>query len=160
MSKKLSRSLRERMLGGVCGGLATYLGIDAVLVRLVVVLLAMFGGQGFIIYLLAWIIIPEERFVGKVSTCKEEDETKEETDSSLSANEGISADKNIIEVEPEQKQISSPHLLLGLILIMVGAFFLVRNFFPWFFAWGRFWPLALVALGLFVLFNGKRSENP
>jgi len=48
------------MLGGVCGGLAEYLGLDPTVVRLVFLLLFFLGGQGLLIYLIMWLIVPEE----------------------------------------------------------------------------------------------------
>jgi phage shock protein C len=49
------------MLGGVCGGLAKYLGVDPTLVRLGTVALTLVsGGAGIIAYVAAWIIVPEE----------------------------------------------------------------------------------------------------
>lgn len=47
------------MVAGVCGGIAEYFGIDANLVRLVLVVLTFFGGTGVLIYLIAWLLIPE-----------------------------------------------------------------------------------------------------
>ncbi len=59
-SKRIYRSRRERMAGGVAGGLAAYLGIDPTLVRLVFVLLTLAcGGVGLLGYLILWIIVPE-----------------------------------------------------------------------------------------------------
>ena len=48
------------MIAGVCGGFAAYSGIDANIVRLVMVLLAVFGGSGVLLYLVAWAIVPVE----------------------------------------------------------------------------------------------------
>ncbi|MCF8020191.1 MAG: PspC domain-containing protein [Vallitaleaceae bacterium] len=58
MEKKLYRSRTDRMLFGVCGGLAEYFNVDPTLVRLVMVLFWMTGG-GFLAYLIAAIIMPE-----------------------------------------------------------------------------------------------------
>lgn len=57
----LRRSRSERLLGGVAGGIAAYFDIDPVLVRLAFVVLAIAGGSGILIYLLAWLIVPEEQ---------------------------------------------------------------------------------------------------
>ena len=57
----LLRSQSDRMIGGVCGGLGRYFGIESVLVRIVFVVLAVAGGSGVLVYLLAWLLIPEER---------------------------------------------------------------------------------------------------
>ena len=63
LAKRLTRSRRERILGGVCGGLADALGIDPTIVRLVWAALTVFtaGFPGVLLYLLGWFIIPEER---------------------------------------------------------------------------------------------------
>ncbi len=59
--KRLVRSRDDRWLAGVCGGVARYAGIDSNLVRLLVVLGTIFGfGSLLIIYVIAWILMPEE----------------------------------------------------------------------------------------------------
>jgi len=59
VQKKLVRSKKNRMIGGVCGGIAEYLGIDPTIVRLIWAVTTLFWGTGIILYLLAWAIIPE-----------------------------------------------------------------------------------------------------
>jgi len=58
-SKKLTRSRKDKKLAGVCGGFAAYMDIDSTLVRLVWLMLALFGGWGLIAYIIAWIVMPE-----------------------------------------------------------------------------------------------------
>ena len=58
MNKKLYKSNENRMLEGVCGGIAEFFGIDATLVRLGWVLFCALGGSGFLAYLIAALIIP------------------------------------------------------------------------------------------------------
>lgn len=59
--QKLTRSRKERMLAGICGGLALYLGLDPALVRIGYVLLTIFTAfAGTIVYIIMWIVIPEE----------------------------------------------------------------------------------------------------
>lgn len=58
--KRLTRMEDGRMIAGVCSGLARYLGIDATAVRLIFVLLAIFGGGGLLLYLILWLIMPME----------------------------------------------------------------------------------------------------
>lgn len=55
--KRLYRSRKDRVIGGVCGGLAEYFGIDPLIVRLVALVLLFFGG-GFLLYIIGWIAIP------------------------------------------------------------------------------------------------------
>jgi phage shock protein C len=52
------RSATDRMAGGVCGGLADHLGVDAVLWRVGFVALTMLGGSGVLLYLLLWVLLP------------------------------------------------------------------------------------------------------
>ncbi len=59
--KKLYRSKTDRMIAGVCGGLAKYFNVDPSIVRVVFVLLLLPGGfPGLIPYLVLWVIIPED----------------------------------------------------------------------------------------------------
>ena len=58
MSKRLYKSNKNKMIDGVCGGIAEYFGIDPTLVRLAWVLFCAMGGSGFVAYILAAIIIP------------------------------------------------------------------------------------------------------
>jgi phage shock protein C len=59
-TRRLYRSRTNRKLAGVCGGLAQYFNTDATLIRVLIVLLALLGGPGIVVYLLMWIIVPEE----------------------------------------------------------------------------------------------------
>lgn len=56
--KKLMRSRTDKMIGGVCGGLAQYLGIDSTLVRVVFAVALFFGGTGALLYLILWLVMP------------------------------------------------------------------------------------------------------
>jgi len=58
--RRLSRSRDERMLAGVCGGIARHLGIDPVLVRIATVVLATMGGAGIVAYAAAWLLVPND----------------------------------------------------------------------------------------------------
>ena len=54
------RSRTDRMLGGVCGGLAETLGVDAALLRVALVAVTLLGfGAGAVIYLVCWLVVPE-----------------------------------------------------------------------------------------------------
>jgi len=58
--RKLYRSRKDRMVGGVAAGVAEYFNIDPTLIRLAFVALVLWGGSGVILYILMWIIVPEE----------------------------------------------------------------------------------------------------
>jgi phage shock protein C len=59
-TKRLYRIRDGRIVAGVCAGLAAYFGVDPTLVRLAFVLLTFFGGLGVLLYLGAWMVIPDE----------------------------------------------------------------------------------------------------
>ena len=58
--KKLYRSRDDKFLAGVCGGLADYFNMDSNLIRILWIILILFKGAGVLVYLIAWLIIPEE----------------------------------------------------------------------------------------------------
>ena len=58
--KRIYRSRQDRMVCGVCGGIAEYFDIDPTLVRLVWVIITLMGGAGILAYIIAAIIMPEE----------------------------------------------------------------------------------------------------
>lgn len=60
MKKRLYRSRKDKMLAGICGGLAEYFAVDPSLVRLACVLLCLYAGTGLLVYILVAIIIPED----------------------------------------------------------------------------------------------------
>ncbi len=59
-TKRLYRLRDGRVVAGVCAGLAAYFRVDPTLVRLAFALLTVFGGAGVLLYLCAWVVMPEE----------------------------------------------------------------------------------------------------
>jgi phage shock protein C len=61
--KSLRRSRANRMIGGVVGGLAEYVGMDPVLARVLYILISVFSAAfpGILVYIILWIVIPEEQ---------------------------------------------------------------------------------------------------
>lgn len=58
--KRLTRS-GDKMIGGVCAGLAEYLDIDPTIVRIVWVLMVLFAGFGILLYVILWLIMPKQQ---------------------------------------------------------------------------------------------------
>ncbi len=142
---RLYRSQSDRMIGGVCGGLGTYLNIDPLFIRLVFVLLLFGSDFGFLFYLLLWILIPEE---GKAYGFK--DESFSERVKSMGGD--------------LQQAVSEPHpqsgILLGIGLIVVGALlFINRLDIPWlhWFDLDLLWPVLLIVGGIVLLV--RREEE-
>ena len=57
--KRLYRSRANRLLGGVCGGLAEYFNVDPTIMRIIIILLTLLGGVMIVIYIVLWVIVPE-----------------------------------------------------------------------------------------------------
>jgi phage shock protein PspC (stress-responsive transcriptional regulator) len=60
MAKKLYRSRKNRLIAGICGGLAEYFDFDPIIVRMITLILVLSFGAGLIAYIIAWIVVPEE----------------------------------------------------------------------------------------------------
>jgi phage shock protein C len=152
MKGKLARSGTDRMVSGVCGGLAAYLGIEAVWVRLFFVLTVMANGFGLLVYLILWIIMPE---------AGHEDATTSQT-----------IESNIEEVAGKAEEFAQsvgsavrggPNrqagIVVGAALIVLGVVFLLDTLHI--FAWLDFhqlWPLILIIGGLALLVSRVRGE--
>ena len=59
-ARQLRRSADDRMLAGVAGGIARYLGADVTLVRVIIAALTLLNGLGLALYIAAWLLIPED----------------------------------------------------------------------------------------------------
>jgi phage shock protein PspC (stress-responsive transcriptional regulator) len=60
MAKKLYRSRNNRVIAGICGGLAEYFDVDPIIIRLITLILVLSLGAGLIAYIIAWIVVPKE----------------------------------------------------------------------------------------------------
>ena len=87
-SKRLYRSRIDRMIAGVCGGLAKYFDIDPTIVRVLFVVSIFIGGGGILAYIILWIVVPEEQIIfqsaGQDSQSYQSDSDSEESNSNTS----------------------------------------------------------------------------
>ena len=58
--KKLYRSITDRRIAGVCGGLGEYFEVDPNVIRVLAAALTLAGGSGVLAYIIAWIVVPEQ----------------------------------------------------------------------------------------------------
>ena len=58
--KRLKRSITDKMLAGICGGLAKYFEVDSTLIRLAFAFAVVLAGTGILAYLILWVIVPKE----------------------------------------------------------------------------------------------------
>jgi phage shock protein C len=152
MQGKLMRSRTDQMVGGVCGGLANYLRVDATLVRLVFVLLALGNGAGVLIYLVLWIVIPREDRPAGAGT--------EET---ISADASEIAERARGLGDEVRGMASAPNpkaaLFFGVALIGLGVIFLLENLhWLWWFRFDVLWPVMLILVGLLLIWSRLKKE--
>lgn len=127
MEKKLQRDTRNKVIGGVCAGLANYFGMDASLLRLLLALMILFAGSGFWLYIILWIVMP----------AGDPQVTRENGDAIMS---DIS----------EPTKINKGSLVIGLVLIGLGGLGLLHRFVPSF-SWQMLWPVFLIVLGIILI---------
>lgn len=162
MTGRLYRSTTDRMVSGVAGGLADYLNLDPSLVRIVwAVLMVVTGGFFLLVYIVMWIVVPEgaggmrARWRDVTASAGEpSDVTGDPADAA--AGEPVGA---------EPRPFATTHagggngrLVFGLVLIALGAWFLLREYVPAI-AWGRFWPVLLVLAGVALLVASMRRQS-
>jgi phage shock protein PspC (stress-responsive transcriptional regulator) len=139
------RSESDRMFSGVCGGIAAYLGVDSVFVRLAFLLLIFASGIGVILYVALMILMPSEANIDQPPS-----EVAQE-------NIGQLGDEFTAGVKRVRRHPQGPAIAAGL-LILLGFYFLFENlgWLNWIDG-GLFWPVALIGLGLFLIARRSRS---
>ncbi len=152
MNKKLYRSNRDKMLGGVAGGLAEYFAIDPTLVRIIFVVSLFAGGAGVIAYIIMWIVVPEEPFTFPSSGTQTNTGKDEESGTEPDQTGQPDPEQYTMAVNEQKHKRSS---ILGIILVVIGLLFLLDNFIPRIY-FGDFWPLILVAIGVGLLLNARK----
>jgi len=153
-TKRLVRSRGDSVVGGVCGGLGVYLGIDSTLVRLFFVLLAFAEGIGILLYFILWVVVPrEDRVEG--TTLEENVRSGAEEIAERAREMG----------EELQKGVKMPGrqtgLFIGLGLIIIGMYYLLDSlniyWLSWL-KWGVIWPVLVIIAGILLLVRRVRGE--
>jgi phage shock protein C len=155
--RRLYKSQRDRMIAGVCGGIAEYFAIDVVIVRIACVLSVFLHGIGLLAYLLAVFVVPSVPKEPAISTDQSPKQTKTST-TSPSDRSGHST-KNTT-------------YYIGIFLVGLGVLLLLKDWtrdwidliqFRWNldWTWRLLWPLLLVVFGSLYLADAirKRPES-
>jgi len=137
---RLTRSETDEMIAGVCGGIAAYLNIDSVFIRLAFVLLALASGIGLPIYIILWIVMPRETAASASDAVVMQDNIKE-----LKETVSSGADK-----------VGKP-ATIGLVLVLIGGYFLLMQLGVLTWVSGAFWPILLIGIGLYFLWRRKQA---
>ncbi len=157
MRERLFRSRKEKVIGGVCGGVAEYFGIDPIIIRIIFVVLLIGKGVGLLAYIIMWIAIPEEPLEHYYARFKQP---------FGSGNPNGPANTTDGNQEPKHEFASAPEadysaympkknntgLVFGIALIGLGLLFLFWTLIPAF-EFELFFPILLVVLGGFLIFN-------
>lgn len=144
MNKRLTRSRTDVILGGVCSGLANYLGIEPVFVRIFFILVGVFGGFAGLLYLILWVVMPQEDAVESGGTF-----------SNRAQQVGTEFGRAVSKPNP------AAAVYIGVGLILAGLFAFLRSLNIEWLQWldGRLvWPLILIVGGGFLLYNAFKEK--
>lgn len=152
MNSRLYRSRTDKVLGGVCGGLGRYLGIDPIVIRIIFILLTIGPTNiGVLLYILLWILLPVEGAAESAAGS---------TGDRLA--EGVRGMGNDLR-QAAQTPNARAGLWFGIGLIVVGGFLLLERLSEYYnlywFAWlntGNLWAILLIVVGIAFLMRGLR----
>jgi phage shock protein C len=150
VSGRLERSRANRVIGGVCGGLAEYLDIDPTFVRVVMIILAFPFGVGILIYFVLLFLMPNpgepSPFVRPAGGPAASPTDQASPTTTVSA-------RVVDPIEVDRRRGG-----LGILLVAVGVIFMLGNVGAFrFIEWQVIWPLVLIALGVFFIAQRTRS---
>jgi len=134
--RRLYKSRRDKMIDGVCGGIAEYLNVDPTIIRLVFVVLAFLGGTGVVLYLAGMILMP------------------------------VNPAHLSVGVEGYQRREKNSGLLWGSILVVLGIVLLLSNlgvfafYRVWEMSWGIVFAVLLILIGLAIISRERRLRQP
>ncbi|WP_069649158.1 PspC domain-containing protein [Caloranaerobacter ferrireducens] len=131
MQQKLYRSTNDKMIAGVCGGIAEYFNIDSTLVRLFWLILGFTMGIGFLAYIICAIVIPESPVISHEYNWQDKDNNKDNTDRN--------------------------RIFAGSILILLGTIFLLKKTLYWV-DFEKLWPVLLIIAGIYIIYSQKVGE--
>lgn len=142
--KKLYRSCKDQILGGVAAGMAEYFEVDPTLARLLWAL-SFFAGFGIPAYIVAWVIIPLDPSCKSKKTGADEIHEKAEQVAQDIRNAVRDDAKSVRPTRHDDFRF-----WLGLIIIFFAVSLLFQSFFG-FSLWHNFWPIILVAIGVILI---------
>lgn len=157
MTRRLYRSRTDTILGGVASGLATYLNADPALVRIAwAILVPLTGGAAFLAYIVGWIVIPEAPRDAPVSAVSP---TTDPGTADAAGGEPATATSSWTPPEPVRRSgDNNAGVWVGLGLVAIGAWFLVREYLPEF-NWNLVWPIVIVGVGVLILVSATRRRE-
>ena len=153
MAKRLYRSRSDAMLAGVCGGLGDYFDLDANLIRLLFVLFSAVGGAGAVAYIALWLIVPVEGASGTSDVRATIRAGAEEM-----ADRARSFGQELRGAGRSQRKTEGT-LVFGVLLILIGVVFLLRNLGVFWVGFRVIWPSLVILAGIALFWRRFNSED-
>ena len=147
MKEGLHRSRRNRIFGGVAAGLGDYLKIDPIIVRVLFVVSTFLSGIGILLYIILWIVVPEENLLTV---------NPENISQNIDQSDGINTE-DIFKSESITNKSSNGNIVIGIILIIVGLFFLGVEVFS-FLNFSDLFPILAVGVGIGLIYISLKSR--
>lgn len=160
MQERLYRTRDDKVIGGVAGGLGRYLNLDPVLIRILFVIFSFFNGLGILLYIILWIVVPEDEspeFAASASSGSEKSSSTSANadDEKNEENESETTQQTIREQPPKQNSGRGKNVI-GIILIGLGFLFLLDRFFGSIDFYDIF-PFVMIILGISLLWNSYKK---
>ena len=151
MREGITRSRQNRIFGGVAAGLGEYLSIDPIVVRVLFVVSVLLSGIGILLYLIMWIVIPEEKnnFDNTYGSSPKNNENVKSSSNQETSGEDIN-------YTFYQEKNKNGKLIFGIVLIIIGTFFLGIEIFS-FLNFADLLPVILIGLGITLLWKSKNK---
>jgi len=149
MNRRLYRSRTDSVIGGVAAGLADYLNADPALIRIAwAILVVVTGGAALIVYIVCWIVVPEEPETLAVQPA---------TDPVTGEVVTPAAAPVPAATAPDAGSGGRAGVVVGIGLVAIGVWFLLREYLPDI-NWGLLWPLVLVGIGALIVVTSMRRR--
>ena len=166
MEKRLYRNEHDKILSGVSSGLAEYLGYDVLLIRILFVVSAPFTAFATLLaYIILWIVVPinndpaarYSKFDAFNNLSNSGEQTKWNTQNA-GPNFTMPNNSNF---NTAPKNIDTGRTVAGLVILVLGVYFLLKQFIfiPVWFSIFKLWPLVIVAVGISLIFKNKRRNE-
>jgi phage shock protein C len=149
MRDRLYRSRRVRVFGGVAGGLAHYFNIDPIIIRILFIAFTILHGFGLLIYIVLWIVVPEEPFELAYGVRPEDQVNAEGIP--VATNSTVFGDATI-----PIKKSNSGRMIAGTILIAIGLIFFADRYIPSFEFWDVM-PIVILVVGALLIWNSLKK---
>jgi phage shock protein C len=149
-TKKLYRTVHNKVIAGVAGGLAEYFDLDVVIFRLLFVLLVLFGGGGLLAYIVMWIVIPPQTNVYQYQSGQQEPTAAPGNASGTTESSSPETNTSDAAAPVQKNNNTNASLVAGILLIAIGVLFLINRTMPWV-NLSNLWPLLLIIGGFLII---------